>query len=199
MVKIDWSGWWSLSTSKCCLYTSYITSYITSKGQYFCSGGLNKHNAKATGCQMLSCCCSRTAPRPFFDASEEIRVLQCGSKYFRTALVVINDFSHATAWVCGVSKCQIMSFTRSVCRGVVSADRYGIRFPSYVIMPRNHWRSITLVEFDILRRTAILLKSGSMPCSEMVCPRNFISVRINWHLSLQSFNCSRGLLEGSYE
>ena len=70
------------------------------------------------------------------------------------------------------------SFVGSVRRRVVSSDKLGTNFPSYLVMSRNRRSSFTLAGFKISEIAAILQKSASISCSDKVCPMNVISVSI---------------------
>ena len=89
-------------------------------------------------------------------------------------MVVTSNFSFPIASSWGFSSLNSTSFFSRVQRGQVLSARFGINFPKYVIMPKNHWSSLTEFRNGIFVIASIFTGSTYTPSDGIICPRNTI-------------------------
>ena len=160
-----------------------VTSASFSICAYHCSVSDIEREAYATGFQSESVFWSRTAPRPYADASAEISDSFSGSYRVRTVGWESSSFTWAKACSWLGPQMHVFPLLSSSCSGSVSVARFGENFPSWLTIPINLRSSGTFSGGFIRRMAEVLSGSARMPLPSMMCPRNFSSVRENSHFS----------------
>lgn len=101
--------------------------------------------------------------------------------FFNVGLWVITALRYRSAPLWGLSKDQIVPFSRRR-RGGILAKRFEKNFPRYVIIKSDMVLSWWLVQ------AFIFLASGAIHLLDIVCPRNVNSVKLNWHFNWFNFS-----------
>ena len=100
------------------------------------------------------------------------RVSRLGLKLFRHGVVVTSYFSFPIAFSCDFSSLNSTSFFSRVQGGEVTSARFRMNFPKYVVMPKNHWSSLTEFGNSIFIIASIFAGPTFTPSDDIMCPRN---------------------------
>ena len=103
-------------------------------------------------------------------------------------MVVTSNFSFPIASSWGFSSLNSTSFFSSVRRGEVTSARFGMNFPTYVIMPKNRWSSFTEFGNGIFVIASNFAGLTFTPSDGIICPRNTMDFTAIWHFFLFSFS-----------
>ena len=103
-------------------------------------------------------------------------------------MVVTNNLSFLIASSWGFSSLNSTSFFSRVRKGQVTSTRFGMNFPTYVIMPKNHWSSLTEFDNDIFVIASIFAGSTFTHSDDIICPRNTTDFTPIWHFFLFRFS-----------
>ena len=87
-------------------------------------------------------------------------------------MVVTSPFSFPIAFSCDFSSLNSTSFFSRVQGGEVTSARFRMNFPKYVVMPKNHWSSLTEFGNGIFIIASIFAGSTFTPSDDIMCPRN---------------------------
>ena len=100
-------------------------------------------------------------------------------------IIFLSSWS-ASLW--GLSKKQIVCFSRRRRRGAVLIEKFGRNFPRYVTMPKKRCSFFWFACSGMSMIAFIFLVSGAISLLEIVCPKNVHWRWLNWHLARFSFN-----------
>ena len=118
-----------------------------------------EREAYATGCHWPWTFCSRTAPKPWEEASAEMVVSVVGSYSVRMLGVVCSFLRLVKALSCVGVQSQAFFALNSSRNGLDNSAMFGENLPSWFTIPRNLWSSETDFGVSVCCMTAVLLES----------------------------------------
>ena len=119
-----------------------------------------EREAHAAGCHWPWTFCSRTAPKPWEEASAEMVVSAVGSYSIRMLGVVSSLLRLVKALSCVGVQSQAFFALNSSRNGLDNSAMFGENLPSWFTIPRNLWSSETDFGVSICCMTAVLLGSA---------------------------------------